>query len=305
MAQLPQALHAIEARCTIKLMDWQFAVGLGAAAVFFFIPYVVKDMPAYVTWPGIVTGLLLIIWGILPDHERIPMGPALLFIVSIAGVVASGFWYRDFAPAETASNQRTVAHHNQQQVEETPLPSNAKFKYKDKIFLAISRPYTEDENKEIRLALREIYDCISTHSEHIIANYDGPAPMFTREWLSIVERHGAGSAIKQLDDIRNKVIFAYTELQTVLKRRPYFQQDIMEIIDDRGEVGNMNGSLNEYIEAIQTLPDAPNTELIKLAIRDMEAKFENAIKMYTDWIIRFNMKMNLVKGELDTLMAIE
>jgi hypothetical protein len=129
--------------------------------------------------------------------------------------------------------------------------------------------------------------------------------MFTREWLYIIERQGAESAIKQLDDIRNKVRFAYTELQTVLKRRPYFQQDIMELIDDRGEVGNMNGSLNEYIEALTTLPHAPDTALIKLAIRDIEAKSENAIKMYTDWIIRFNMKMNIVKGELDTLMAIE
>jgi hypothetical protein len=194
---------------------------------------------------------------------------------------------------------------HQNNPDEMPLPPNAKFRYKGKIFLAIIRPYTKEENKDIRLAFREVYDCINTYSAPIIATYDGPAPMFTRDWLSIIDRQGAKSAIKQLDDIRNKVRFAYTELQIVLKRRPYFQQDIMAIIDDRGEVGNMNGSLNEYIEALNNLPGAPNIELIKLAIRDREAKFENAIKMYTDWIIRCNMKVNIVKGELDTLMAIE
>jgi hypothetical protein len=76
-------------------MDWQFAVGIGAAVIFFFIPYAVKDMPAYVTWPGIVTGILFILWGMLPNHERIPIGPAILFIASISGIVASGLWYRE------------------------------------------------------------------------------------------------------------------------------------------------------------------------------------------------------------------
>lgn len=236
------------------------------------------------------------------------IGPILTMALGtliLGGGIAWYFWSANGDSQQTDEVTASVVDHNQKHIEETPLPPNAKFRYKGQMFFAITRPYTKDENSDIRTALRDVYNYISTNSGPIIANYDGPSPMFTREWLHIIDRQGAKSAIKQLDDIRNKVRFAYTELQTVVKRRPYFQQDIMAIIDDRGEVGNMNGSLNEYIEALNTLPGAPNIELIKLAIRDREAKFENAIKMYTDWIIRFNMKMNIVKGELDTLLTIE
>ncbi len=201
--------------------------------------------------------------------------------------------------------EATATNEPHQQLEETPLPPNAKFRYKDKIFWAISRPYTKDETKDLRLAFREIYDCINSHSEPIIANYDGPAPMFTREWLSIIEKQGTVVAIQKLTEIRTKVRFAAIELQDIVKRRPYFSDEIRGMIDDKGETGIMNGSLDDYIEALKSIPHRPGQQLIKLAVGNSEGKFETAIKTYSEWIGRFNNKMMVAKDDLDRLMTIE
>lgn len=74
-------------------MDWQFKVGLGLALVFGLLPFAVKDMPHWVTWPGISIGILFIIWGILPAHQKIQIGPAILFIAGFAAIVGSVAWY--------------------------------------------------------------------------------------------------------------------------------------------------------------------------------------------------------------------
>jgi hypothetical protein len=70
-------------------MDWQFKIGLGTALAFFFFPYAVKDMPGWITWPGVVVGCLFAAWGVLPGHEKIPLTPAFLFIGGVAAIVAS------------------------------------------------------------------------------------------------------------------------------------------------------------------------------------------------------------------------
>jgi hypothetical protein len=76
----------------------------------------------------------------------------------------------------------------------------------------------------------------------------------------------------------------------------------MTIINDHGEVGEMNGALNDYMDALRKLPDKPTPDLIKLAIGPSEARFEGAITKYTNWISAFNTKMLLLKDELEALM---
>jgi hypothetical protein len=188
--------------------------------------------------------------------------------ISAISFIMFATWYFWSASADSQQADEDVAAviaAKQKHHEETPLPSNAKFSYKGAIFWAISRPYTKDETKDLRLAFREIYDCINSHLEPIIANYDGPAPMFTREWLSIIEKRGPGAAIQNLTEIRTKVRFAATELQDIVKRRPYFSDEIRGMIDDNGEIGIMNGSLDNYIEALKSIPHGSRQPLIKIS----------------------------------------
>jgi hypothetical protein len=184
---------------------------------------------------------------------------------------------------------------------EPTLPHNAKFRYRGKVFWAVPRRYTKDEAEDMRKGLREVYDCINGKSAPLVASYDGPAVMFTREWVSIIQQ-GPKSAAEKLDGIRSKIREAHTELQAILSRRPYFRQDIMAVVDDRGDTGNMNGALNDYIDSLKSLPDTPTVDLLKLAVGPVEEKFTKAIDGYTKWIAAFNTKMLLVKEELEFLM---
>ena len=94
-------------------MDLQFKIGLGLTVIFGLLPFAIKDMPTLITWPGISIGLMLIIWALLPSGDRFSSGPIFLFIVSVAGMVASVAWFLqtpeiDFhqpsAQQETAAN---------------------------------------------------------------------------------------------------------------------------------------------------------------------------------------------------------
>jgi hypothetical protein len=74
-------------------MDWQFKFGLGAAVVFGLLPFAFKDMPQSITWAGICVGILLCGWALIPNHGRMPVGPTLLLIASLAGFVGGVVWY--------------------------------------------------------------------------------------------------------------------------------------------------------------------------------------------------------------------
>src|SRR6266851_3164849 len=78
-------------------MDWQFKVGIGATVVFGLLPYAVKDMPHWISWPGVMVGILFLAWGcgLIPSHDKIPFGPAFLFLIGISLATAALGWYRD------------------------------------------------------------------------------------------------------------------------------------------------------------------------------------------------------------------
>ena len=86
-------------------MDWQFRVGVGLAIVFGLLPYAVKDMPHWLSWSGVALGILFAAWGMLPGHEKMPMGPAIWFLASVTSAVASLGWYYDNGPALTGTGQ--------------------------------------------------------------------------------------------------------------------------------------------------------------------------------------------------------
>jgi hypothetical protein len=90
-------------------MDWQFKIGLGVAFFFGLLPYAVKDMPHWVTWSGMAIGLALVIWGIIPSHERLPLGPVGLAIIGIACLVGACGWYSDISKNSEATNAEAIA----------------------------------------------------------------------------------------------------------------------------------------------------------------------------------------------------
>jgi hypothetical protein len=91
-------------------------------------------------------------------------------------------------------------------------------------------------------------------------------------------------------------------LEEILNRRPYYRQDIASIVDDHGEVGDINGAINDYKEALGLLPDKPTVDQLKRLIAPSETKFENTITKYGTWISNFNTKMLLLRDELEALM---
>ena len=75
-------------------MDWQFKVGLGIAIVAIFIPYAFKDMPVALSYAGLVSGALFVLWGFLPGHSKIPLWPSIAIISCVSALVASGLWWK-------------------------------------------------------------------------------------------------------------------------------------------------------------------------------------------------------------------
>ena len=288
------------------VMEKGFYVGLGVAVLMPFAQWAVPVMPRSVAYAGMIAGVIVMLSEVLSEflgpEMRPPLSAALLFLVgtlSIGGAVHL-YMHRAGEKPVPGAAQATVTPTSSA---DEPLPKNATFKYRDKIYWAAPKRYTKEEAGDMRTAVREVYDCINTKSATIISNWDGSAVTFTRNWLQIIQGEGRESAIAKLDDIRSHLRSSYNDLQEILKRRPYYRQDIMSIINDRGEFGEMNGALNDYIEAIKSLPDKPGTDLIKRVIGQPEAVLENAITKYTNWIAAFNTKTLLLRDELEALMT--
>jgi hypothetical protein len=73
-------------------VDWQFKVGLGITLIFGLLQFVVKAVPSTIAWPGIATGVLFILWGLLPHHDKIPYFQVFIFMTLIAGATATAAW---------------------------------------------------------------------------------------------------------------------------------------------------------------------------------------------------------------------
>lgn len=70
-------------------MDWQFKVALASAAVFFLLPYWMKDMPHSITFAGLGAAVLFGLWGLPWLSQKIPTSSGLLLILSCSGVIAA------------------------------------------------------------------------------------------------------------------------------------------------------------------------------------------------------------------------
>jgi hypothetical protein len=76
-------------------IDWQFKVGLAVGIISVLLPFAVKDMPHWITWPGLSVGFLFLVWAFLPAETKQAVGPALVTIAGIAITIAGLSWYID------------------------------------------------------------------------------------------------------------------------------------------------------------------------------------------------------------------
>jgi hypothetical protein len=118
------------------IMDWQTKIGLGVAIAFGILPFVVKDMPQWLTWPGLSFGVLLALWGLLPNHDKIPYGPAFLFITCTSGIAASVAWFYTTAASAISTLDNKISFN----CYSSPRPTHAR---EDKLLhmLQIIEPY--------------------------------------------------------------------------------------------------------------------------------------------------------------------
>ena len=88
-------------------MDWSQRLGTGGlalAVVFGFLPYVVKDMPSWITWPGLAFGLLLFLIACFAKLDDIPLIALILVVLGVMLIVAGGAIYSERKP-------RTISDH--------------------------------------------------------------------------------------------------------------------------------------------------------------------------------------------------
>ena len=101
-------------------MDWKFILGLGVSFLSLFLPYLVKSMPNWITWPCVSIGVLFIAWGFLSLIMNISTGPALLFISCFAGLVGSVAWQFNIKPMNLSLSD--IKPSNQHQVSQPLTP---------------------------------------------------------------------------------------------------------------------------------------------------------------------------------------
>jgi hypothetical protein len=184
---------------------------------------------------------------------------------------------------------------------EEPLPANATFRMNGRVFWAAPRRYSPDEAKDMRILIREIYNQINGQLRLIIASYDGTAINFSRQWKSIVANNGTDFARNVLLDIRQSFIQNHVAIMKIFDSKPYYRADLVEITKYGDLMGEMNGVLNNYTDALKKMPDKSTSDLIDLVLLPHEKAFEEVLDKYSSWTAGFNAKMDLLRPEIEYL----
>ena len=184
---------------------------------------------------------------------------------------------------------------------EPSLPPNAKFRFRGEIYWAAQRRYTPEEAQDMRALVRELFDCVIGGSEKVMANYDGMLPEFVRHWGSIFVAEGPEPTAKRLDAARAEIVRVYQSMQDILNRKPYFGDDLRALIADSGATGQISGAIDDLTAALRTLPEEPNSELVKRYIVPLVKKLDGQVDVYGNWRNRFSFTVRQLRPELEKL----
>jgi len=99
-------------------------IGIGLAVLSLFSQHIWKSMPIQIAWAGFSFGALLFAWGIvgiLWNRQILPIGPTLLFVACISGIVGSIVWYRTVQTEQAKEFQTKKAGKESEQPKQ-PIP---------------------------------------------------------------------------------------------------------------------------------------------------------------------------------------
>lgn len=73
-------------------MDKAFVVGLGISVISLFLPMAVKQVPPQVAWAGLVVGIAIAIWAVVPEPVRPNTGQFSLYVVGALIIAGAAWW---------------------------------------------------------------------------------------------------------------------------------------------------------------------------------------------------------------------
>ena len=81
--------------CRAARMDWSARlgiIGVGTALLFGFLPFVVKDVPVWISWPGLALGVVLVVVAVATNHDFLQAGPLTLYVVGMLFMIGAIAW---------------------------------------------------------------------------------------------------------------------------------------------------------------------------------------------------------------------
>ena len=144
----------------------------------------------------------------------------------------------------------------------------------------IPRRHIKEDAERILQALVELYDTIHKHANAISKKNGFSLSLETQMAGKIPkEKSTIVSAAREQIHAIGKDIY-----QTIIPKYQYDADDLRPLIQGDGVLGEMNGAMNDFIDAATALPDTASAQLINLALAEREAKLNLAYSKFIDWV---------------------
>jgi hypothetical protein len=258
------------------IMDWQPEIGFGLTLVCGFLRVTgIGRMPNWVTWPGISIGLLLLLWGCLPNRQSIPDGPAILLIACVAGLIGSATWYTGVRKGKIKTDKQPTAAEtevNRPYFTAEPQLILDEFNKVDRVDITITNVGKTPANPMFGYTIiyqRQQKSKVLIHPQS-----------FTNDLVVGLSRVIHETSIKMAELEGNQYVFLYLHYTDLNSKKEYSQSFYFErVIDKNGVIEYSETSMEhkKAIDAIRQIPVCKLTEEMVNSGRD-EKTFRAAME---------------------------
>jgi hypothetical protein len=163
----------------------------------------------------------------------------------------------------------------------------------------LKRKYAHSEAEGMIIALGEITDVV--HKQGIpavdMANKYGAA-----NWYANVAREGKVQTIQHLMEIKARARGAIASIFSTIDNYPRFRVDLIDFINANG-IPDPTDSIDQYIRAIEALPDIGDPDYIKFRLGESQERFRLMMDRFVNWIADFdNIHLLRAKAELSAFL---